>query len=88
MPILTKNKLVETAHGKGGGYRLTRDPEEYTVGEILRLTEGTLAPIACVAEDAQPCARESSCRTIGFWKGLNEAVSEYVDHFTSADFLK
>ena len=57
LPVLTKNKLIIGVHGKGGGYRLGRNPDEYTVGEILRLTEGNLAPVSCLECDAEPCRR-------------------------------
>ena len=55
MPVLSKNGLVDGVHGKGGGYRLTRSPEDYTVGEVLRLTEGDMAPVSCLKENAAPC---------------------------------
>ena len=61
-------KLVAGLHGKGGGYRLVRNPEDYTVGEILRLTEGDLAPVACLSESAHPCSRAADCRTLPMWK--------------------
>lgn len=61
-------KLVAGLHGKGGGYRLVRNPEEYTVGEILRLTDGDLAPVACLSESANPCSRAADCRTLPMWK--------------------
>ena len=87
LPVLTKNGLVETVHGKGGGYRLTRSPGDYRVGEILRLTEGDLAPVSCLAADAEPCGRREICPTLSFWNGLNEAISRYVDSVTLADLL-
>lgn len=87
LPVLTKNKLVEAVHGKGGGYRLTRAPYEYQIAEILRLTEGTLAPVACLAEDAPECVRSDSCKTIDFWKGLNNVITDYLSQKTIADFL-
>lgn len=87
LPVLTKNNLVETAHGKGGGYKLSRSPEEYTAGEILRLTEGSLAPVACLSENAPVCENETNCSTIKFWKGLNDVINEYIDSFTLADML-
>ncbi len=87
LPALTKNGLVETLHGKGGGYRLTRKPEEYTVWEILSLTEGEMAPVACLSENAAECPREDSCVTIRFWKGLDDLVKDYLNKNTLADFL-
>ncbi len=88
MPALSKSGLVEGIHGKGGGYRLSRLPEEYTVGEILRLAEGDLAPVACLACGAKPCERESYCKTISMWKKFYEITNEYFDGITIADLLK
>ncbi len=82
LPILSKNRLVEAVHGKGGGYRLAKAPSEITAGEILRLTEKGLAPVACLAEGAEECDRAASCSTIGFWKGLNEVINGYLDKVT------
>ena len=88
LPGLTKNKMVEGVQGKGGGYRLTREPEEYIVGDILRITEKDLAPVSCLAEGADACERRSECKTIGFWEGLNKVVNEYMDSKTLADLMK
>lgn len=88
LPALTKNRLVETAHGKGGGYRLTRKPEEYSVGEILRLTEANLAPVACLADGAPVCEKAESCCTLDFWKGLDEVVDNYMNSWRLSDLLK
>lgn len=87
LPVLTKNRLVEAVHGKGGGYRLTREPHEYQIGEILKLTEGTLAPVACLSENAPACARAGECRTISFWKGLDNVINDYLSQKTIADFI-
>lgn len=87
LPVLTKSKLVETSHGKGGGYKLTRTPDKYKIGEILRLTEKDLAPVACLAEGAAKCDRRKACRTISFWSGLNDVVNNYIDSVTLADLL-
>lgn len=87
LPVLTKNGLVTAAHGKGGGYRLTREPSDYPIGEILRLTEGTLAPVACLAEDSAPCENAEGCSTVKLWKGLNEVVTEYLDGKSLADLI-
>lgn len=87
MPILTKNGLVEAVHGKGGGYRLVRKPQEYSTSEILKLTEGDLTSVACLAEGASACERAESCKTLGFWKGLNDVMINYLDGVTLADFL-
>lgn len=88
MPALSKGGLVEGVHGKGGGYRLSRPAEEYTVGEILRLVEGDLAPVACLACGAKPCEREPYCKTISMWKRFYDITNEYFDGITIADLLK
>lgn len=87
LPALTKNKIVEGIQGKGGGYRLLRKPEEYTIGEILRVTELDLAPVSCLAEGAEKCERRDKCQTIEFWEGLNKVVNEYLDSKTLSDLI-
>ncbi|MBP5492709.1 MAG: Rrf2 family transcriptional regulator [Clostridiales bacterium] len=88
LPDLVKAHMIEGVHGKGGGYRLTRDPKDYKVGEILRLTEGDLAPVTCLEEGAVPCKKAAECRTLPLWSGLNKVVNEYLDSMTLADLLK
>ena len=88
IPVLVKSKIVEGIQGKGGGYRLTREPEDYTLGEILRLTEGSLAPVACLECGAAPCDRAAQCRTLPVWTELDRRVNEYLDSVTVADLLK
>ena len=85
--ILVKARLLTGVRGKGGGYKLTRGPEQYTVGEVLRLTEETLAPVACLDETADICPRALNCRTLPVWKGLNRVINEYLDHITVADII-
>ncbi len=85
--ILVKARLLTGVRGKGGGYKLTRGPEQYTVGEVLRLTEETLAPVACLEEAADVCPRAPNCRTLPLWKGLNRVINEYLDHITVADII-
>lgn len=87
LKTLVKHKLLTGLRGKGGGYRLTRPPEDYTVGDILRLTEGTLAPVACLWEDAESCPRRAECRTIPMWEKLNELVGDYLDSVTLASLM-
>ncbi|MBR5411292.1 MAG: RrF2 family transcriptional regulator [Clostridia bacterium] len=87
MPVLTKNGLVEGVHGKGGGYRLHRGPEEITVGEILRLTEGSLAPVACLEKGAAPCPRAAGCLTLPMWTKLDGMIETYLDSVTLKDLL-
>lgn len=88
MTLLSKNGFVDAVHGKGGGYKLNRSPEEYKVGDILRLTEGTLAPVACLEQNAKPCERESICRTLKMWSKLDELIEGYLDSVSIADLMK
>lgn len=88
MTILSKNGFVDATHGKGGGYKLNKKPEEYKVGDILRLTEGTLSPVACLEQDAPECPRKNLCRTLPLWTKLDELVENYLDSVTIADLMK
>lgn len=88
LPVLVKNTVVEGLQGKTGGYRLTRKPEAYTLGEILRLTEGSLAPVACLECGAAACDRAAQCRTLPVWTELDRIVNQYLDSVTLADLLK
>lgn len=85
--ILVKAKLLNGVRGKGGGYKLTRPPEQYTVGEILRLTEDSLAPVVCLEADASPCARAAACRTLPLWQELDRVIREYLESVSLADLL-
>ena len=87
VPVLTKSGCVAGVHGKGGGYRLTRPPEDYTVGEILRLAEGDLSPVACLQEGAKPCPRAAECRTLPLWKEYYDLTRRYFDGNTLADLM-
>lgn len=87
MVILSKAGFVEAMHGKGGGYKLSREPKGYKVGEILRLTEGTLAPVMCLEENAKACERADVCKTLPLWMGLNKVIIEYLDHISLEDVL-
>ncbi len=88
IPTLTKAGLVEGQHGKGGGYRLTRAPEKYTILEILRLTEVNMAPVACLSENASICPRAAECRTLPMWKQYNEMTERFFAAITLADLTK
>ncbi|MGN0573896.1 MAG: RrF2 family transcriptional regulator [Acutalibacteraceae bacterium] len=88
LPTLTKNHLVEGVQGKNGGYRLCRKPEEYKIGEILRLTEGGFAPVACLECGAEPCSRSAECRTLPVWSNLQKLINDYFDGVTIADLMK
>lgn len=87
MTMLSKNNFIEAVHGKGGGYRLNRKPEEYRVGDILRLTEGSLAPVSCLECGSKPCERVSECKTLPMWQKLDAIVNEYLDSVTIADLV-
>ena len=86
--LLVKAKLLNGVRGKGGGYQLTRAPEQYTVGSILRLTEESLAPVACLEDGAASCPRMASCRTLPLWQGLNKVINDYLDNVTLADLVQ
>ena len=87
MTLLSKNNIVDGVHGKGGGYRLNREPNKYSVGEILRITEGSLAPVACLACDAKPCERADKCKTLPMWEKLGKTIEDYLDSVSLADFI-
>lgn len=88
IPLLSKQGIVEGIQGKGGGYRLVKPPEECRIGDILRLTEGDLAPVACLACNAESCDREAECRTYPMWTEFYELVNVYFDNKTLADIVK
>ena len=88
LPVLVKNGIVEGLQGKTGGDRLSRKPEEYTLGEILRLTEGSLAPVACLECGAAPCDKTADCRTLPVWTELDRRINEYLNSVTVADLLR
>ena len=85
LKVLVQNGFLEGLRGKGGGYRLTRTPDQYTVAEILLLTEGSLAPVSCLVPGAPACERLPNCRTYAMWKGLNDLISNYFGNITLAD---
>ena len=85
LTVLVQNGFLEGLRGKGGGYRLTRSPDQYTVAEILLLTEGSLAPVSCLTPGAPACERMANCRTYTMWKGLNDLIANYFGKITLAD---
>ena len=85
--LLVGGKLVKGTSSKGGGYRLLRKPEEYTVGEILEITEGTLATVACLNEDAEICPRNKACKTLPMWKKYNSMIHDFFYNITIADLV-
>lgn len=88
MAVLSKNALVDGQHGKGGGYRLNRPPQDYRVGDILRLTEGTLAPVACLESCAGPCDRAEKCLTRPMWSKLERMITDYLDSVSLAELAE
>ena len=84
---LVKERYLTGLRGKSGGYRLTKAPEEYTVGSILRLTEDSMAPVACLEPGAKACEHASECRTLTLWKGLDKVINDYLDNITIADLI-
>lgn len=86
--LLVKANLLNGLRGKGGGYKLTKSPDSYTVGSILRLTEESLAPVSCLEKGSAACPRMAECRTLPIWQGLDKVISDYLDHITIADAIK
>lgn len=86
--LLKKEGFLKSTRGNGGGYRLAKLPQEYTIGDILRAAEGSLAPIACLEDDENQCERNGICPTLNFWMGLDRVVNEYVDSVTLQDLLE
>lgn len=85
---LVKNGLLTGLRGKGGGYKLTRAPEQYTVWDVLRLTEDSLSPVSCLEEGAPPCGRAAACRTLPLWQGLDRVIRDYLSGITIADLIR
>ena len=88
MTVLSKRGFVDALHGKGGGYKLNRTPDEYTVGSILKLTEGTLAPVACLDSGHKKCDRATDCRTLPMWIELERLVNNYLEGITLGDLAQ
>lgn len=88
MTDLTKAGFLDGQHGKGGGYKLNRSPDEITVLEILQTTEGDLAPISCLDVSAKPCSRAAECRTLPMWEKLYDIIRDYFNGVTIADLMK
>ncbi len=87
IPMLNTPELLRTNRGFQGGYQLAQSPEKYTVGMILRLTEGSLAPVACLAQEPNICERSDSCTTLYVWEGLYKVITDYLDGITLQDIL-
>lgn len=87
LKVLVRNHFLTGLRGKGGGYRLTRSPEQYTVGSILRLTEDSLAPVSCLEPNSSSCPHMAECRTLPMWTKLNTLVNGFFDSITLADLM-
>ena len=87
IPILGKSDILKTTRGSQGGYMLSKSPDKYTVREILRLTEGSLAPVDYLNQDPIECERIGECATLSIWQGLNRVINEYLDSITLQDIL-
>lgn len=85
--LLVRAKLLAGVRGKGGGYRLAKAPEQYTVGSILRITEDSMAPVSCLDANADACSRSAECRTLPMWRGLDKLITEYLENITLADLM-
>lgn len=88
MKLLVKANLLSGLRGKGGGYKLTRSPSQYTVGSVMRLTEDSLAPVACLESGAAACPKAAECRTLAMWQGLDQVINTYLDGITVADLTR
>ena len=88
MTTLSKAGFVDAVHGKGGGYRLNRAPKEYTVGSILKLTEGSLAAVSCTTQGPSACSRSTCCQTKPMWEKLDAMIDEFFEGITLADLLE
>ena len=88
VPLLNKAELLKTNRGHQGGYSLAKPPERYTVGEILRVTEGSLSPVACLQYEENSCPRKADCITLPVWEGLYKTVMDYLDGITLRDIIE
>ena len=88
LKVLVKEGVLIGIRGKGGGYRLSRTPDHFSVRAILQLTEGSLAPVPCLDDSSVTCTRAAECRTIELWQGLNQVICDYLDRYTIADLMR
>ena len=88
LPALIKNNFLEGLRGKGGGYRLSREPESYTIGSILKLLESNLATVACLERKTNTCPRAATCKTLPMWEKLNHMIDDYFEGITLADLCQ
>ncbi len=85
---LQKSGLLLSSRGAHGGYKLAKDPYDYSIGEILKATEGSVSPVTCLEDEVNNCSRYNSCVTINFWEGLNEVINEYLDKHTLGELME
>lgn len=88
IPSLNSAGFLITVRGFQGGYKLSKEPSEYTVGDILRVTEGRLSPVACLDTDVNYCDRSANCETLFVWQGLMDVIEEYLDSITLSDIIR
>ncbi|MCI5579198.1 MAG: Rrf2 family transcriptional regulator [Oscillospiraceae bacterium] len=88
VPLLNKAEMLKTNRGYQGGYALSKPPEKYTVGEILRVTEGSLSPVSCLQYEENNCPRKAECITLPIWEGLYKIINEYLDGITLSDIVE
>ena len=86
--ILNASNILRSNRGKQGGYMLAKEPSQYTVGQILRITEGSIAPVACLEDEVNQCERKIACKTLALWEGLYAAISDYLDSITLQALLE
>lgn len=87
VPILNRSDVLQTNRGFQGGYKLAQAPDKYTVGTILRLTEGSLSPVPCLDQNPIKCERSKDCATLPIWQGLKKVINDYLDSITLQDIL-
>ena len=85
---LTRAGVLESSHGRGGGYRIHGSAADYTVYDVLRIVEESLSPVACLDSTENPCPRKDMCATLPLWTGLDEVIRDYLQRFTIADLLR
>jgi len=86
--LLSRPDILRTNRGNKGGYMLAKEPDQYTVGQILRITEGGLFPVSCLADEPNQCERKGFCKTLWVWQGLEKMINQYLDGITIQDILQ
>ncbi len=87
VPLLIRSGMLHTSRGFQGGYKLARSPSSYTIGDILRITEGSLAPVSCLDNEINLCDKQNSCPTLYMWQGLYDVINKYLDSITLQDLI-